>query len=232
MSTFTYKWDEHQESGIAGWISLNHPNFDPSDHRMMVHDVFEHFPRGHKHHYAVDELLALGARMYLRVESGWWWNQRYFGDPSETWANEINTIARAMYFKLWQIPLTKPVTSEDMEEYGLEESDHTFINALEKAPDILIREAEAEDCIRSYTSVHPELLNMVYWMRRGAIGATKRYKGKNPWDVMYLAEQMEKELERSMPVGNYGDLLHVRLHEKNHDYSYKFVDRYYANYGG
>ena len=209
MSLFKYKWGQ-DENGEEGWISELHPNFDASQGSLIVHDCFEHLPRGQKHGGAADELLALGARAWLRIDSGHYWSGITMQSPPVTWGSEIMNIER--YMPLADIPRCKPI-----EPLELDCEDELAACLAHAAKDIN-GEHYYEDDYVPIEADDPHLINCLYWLRTGARAAVKRYKDRHPSDVMWLAEQMEKEL-RTFRHGEEGDRLHVRIHEKNLEYS-------------
>jgi hypothetical protein len=216
MSLFKYTWAYHDETGVNGWISKLHPNFDPSSPDLIVHDCFEHLPRGQKHGGAIDELMAIGARAWLRLESGWFYSKGFWQKPEETFASEVVRIARDFDLRgLAQFPPISPIDPDT-------EWDAILTKAIPLIPQGLIDEDAISEDDEPYTADDPALLNCLYWMRRGALAIQKRFRDKNPGDVMWLAECMERDLKR-YERGEEGDELHVRIHEKDMEYDIKYL---------
>jgi hypothetical protein len=213
MSLFIYKWGE-DDNGETGWISKMHDNFDVSYGDLIVHDVIEHFPRGHKHGGAVDELLALGARAWIRIESGWFWRGPYTKiQPKETWGYEIRRIAE--HNDLDSIPRAKPI--DEIES----DCDCDLVACLPFAAKEINEyhmEIENEDHV-DLKGDEPDLVNCLYWFRRGVLAAQKRYKGRSADEVMWLADQMKEELTNPrFANAQDGDELHIRVHEKDMEF--------------
>lgn len=205
MSTHTFTWGEDQH-GNNGWVLNGYDNFDVTDPRLMAHDCLEHLPRGQKHGAAADELLALGARFYLRVSSGWWWSQRTLGMVSvpDAWGRELERIHRDDHGDLPTCKLI-PLDDEDME---------CEMQACLAAAVKEINSPQEEDEEPYVTLESDFIVQAGAWLRAGYRAAIKRYKGTDPLNIMWLAECLEKEAA-SYTRGEEGDRLVITVHEKD-----------------
>lgn len=203
MSSLRFNWGT-DEQGNEGWISATHPNFWAADPRNIAHDVLEHFPRAEKHGAAADELLALGARFYLRVASGWWWSQGYMVMPPETWAGELRTVWDDLYTDL-PARAAAPLDDEDMEA--------ELQACLVKAVDVINEQIACSDDPELITLESYFIVNAGAWLRTGYRAAQKRFKGTDPLYIMGMAEQIEAEM-KDYEHGEEGEVLTVRVNEK------------------
>jgi hypothetical protein len=217
---FTWGMDER---GMHGWIADGYPNFDVTQPGTFSHDCLEHLPRGLKHGAIADELMALGARLFVRVKSEWWWTQRFNADPPESWGRELQILLQAIHWGEQHAPpsITEPLLDDDM--------DDEIDDALENGARIANREHEymashdQEAGEREpYTAESEPLQNMAAWLRRGYRAAVARFKGSNPADIMWLGECLDKEM-RDYENGEHGDRLRIHIHEK--DMEFKIAHR-------
>ena len=202
MSTNQYTWTT-DDNGSTGWLQDGRPNFDVAGGALIAHDVLEHLPRGQKHGPAEDELLALGARFYLRVASGWWWNQSYMTSVPNTWASELLNIYHSNHGNLAPRAVVE-LDDEDM-ECELQASLRDSAKMI------------SEECEIELADDDPFIVNAGAWLRTGFRAAEKRYKGTDPLNIMWLAECIEKECDRFK--GEEGERLIVRVHEKDQTFT-------------
>lgn len=215
MSTHNFTWAEDQH-GNEGWIMDGHPNFDAATPQNLVHDCLEHLPRGEKHGAAADELLALGARFYLRVASGWWWSKDFNITPPQQWSYELDTVHRD-----GGTPppcVNVPLEDEDMEA--------ELQAALVQAVDLISGELLADE-LEPLTIDCDWIVHAGAWLRTGYRAAQKRYKGTDPLNIMWMAEQLEQELAKPRYRGEYpGERLTIRVHEKDQEFSIRLKELY------
>lgn len=217
MSTLTFDWKEDdEETGVEGWFARGYDHFDASKTEDFGHDCIEHMPRGMKHGRIADELLALGARLHYRVESGWWFSQRGFGKPAKAFATEVEYLLEDMEYNHVDLKETKPLVLEpgdcsmDMEAM-VQEIVAEIIDSMKEV------DMEEGDFFNEQT-VH----QMGYWLRRGIIAGRARFKGRHPADVMHLMDNLHETL-RDYKHGELGESLVVRIHEKDMEYSVRAI---------
>lgn len=217
MSTMNFTWGM-DERGMHGWIADGYPNFDVTQPGMFSHDCLEHLPRGMKHGAIADELMALGARLYIRVKSEWWWSQRFLAEPPESWGRELQILLQAIQWGEQPEPsiITEPLLDDDM--------DDEIESALEHGARIANREHEymashdlAAGEQEPYTADSALMQNMAAWLRRGYRAAVARFKERDPADIMWLGECLDKEMQK-YGNGEDGDRLSVHVHEKDMEF--------------
>lgn len=222
MSLLIFNWDE-DEAGNTGWLAKGYPNFNVTQAGNFGHDCVEHFPRGIKHGAIADELMALGARLRLRVDSGWWWSQRFLANPSESFGYELDYLLRAIRHGEQQEPAN--IANILLDECMDAEIDASIDIAVARANRELEFDGEWTDQgIGPYTADSPLLQNMGAWMRLGYRANEARFRGAYAIDVMDLQQQIDEEAAKpKYRGGDYGDQLHVRIHEKNMEYEIKLI---------
>jgi hypothetical protein len=220
MSLMIFHWDE-DEAGNEGWLAQGYPNFNVTFAGNFAHDVIEHFPRGLKHGPIADEAMALGARMHVRLDSGWWFAKSFMVTPAQTFAYEIHTLMREILDGGAEAPptITEPPIDGHMEDEIVE----AVRQAVERTnSDIDNGDMHADE---PYTEQSIEFVNIAAWMRRGYRACIERFKGRNPADIIWLGECLDKETEQ-YKHGEYGDKLYVRIHEKDMECSVRRVSLY------
>lgn len=203
MSTHHFTWGEDPR-GEDGWLLQGHPNFWAADPRNLVHDCLEHLPRGEQHGPAADELLALGARFYLRGTSGWWEQQA--AGPFADRRNRVQLMTDELLFLHRELGDSIPyLESRSIGDYDCE------INAIvANAVDAIARD-QIEEVDPSFGP------NCAAWLRAGYRAAVKRYKGTDPLNIMWLAEQLEARLQL-FAQATHGEKLIIKIHEKDQEF--------------
>ena len=70
MIAQTFEWAVDEDSGTDGWRPLRRPEFRPGFGHLVAHDLIEHRPDDDGSVRA--ELIALGAVLWIRWETGLW----------------------------------------------------------------------------------------------------------------------------------------------------------------
>ncbi|MPQ56254.1 hypothetical protein [Duganella sp. FT27W] len=222
MSTMNFKWGR-DERGMEGWVAEGYANFDVTMPGQFAHDVLEHLPRGLKHGQIADELMALGARLYARVKSEWWWSQGFRVGVPETWGMELVTLLTDIRAAGLSEPalIVEPLLNDDMDdeieaalEYGALKANREFEYQASWDKSL---QGQA-----SYDAQSELFQNMAAWMRRGYRACVARFKDRRPADIMWLGELMDQEA-KMYDRGEEGDKLSVRVHEK--DMEFEFVHK-------
>lgn len=210
-----FQWREDEEHGGDGWIAKGYPNFNITAPGGFGHDCIEHLPRGFKHGAAADELMALGARWRVRVDSGWW-NGRGYGylAPENTWGSELDTILRNLGDECVTAPKCKVPNSFYVGDI------------LAEGVRVINRERERDDEPVVLTEDSDIIVNMGKWLQIGYEANEQRFRGVDGYDVMLLSERLD-DLAKKHKYGEEGDLLHVRVHERDMDCSIRQIR---ANY--
>lgn len=210
MSTHRFTWGE-DVLGESGWLMDGHPNFWAAEPRNLAHDCLEHFPKGETHGPAADELLALGARFYLRGASGWWAQQRN-RDPR----SPIEIMATELVFLHRELGGDVPPLANRL----LGEHDEDIDQMVSLAIDVITGNLGDEELEPTFGP------NCAAWLRAGYRAAIKRYKETDPLNIMWLAEQLEKELEQYAKAED-GEQLVVRIHEKDQEFKITFKPHFW-----
>jgi hypothetical protein len=211
----TFRWGQ-DDRGNNGWIPKGYPHFDAVAPGQFAHDCLEHFPRGLKHGQIADELLALGARLYIRVKSEWWWTQSFRINPPDQWAAELELLMREMRDGGAAAPavITEPLLDDDMDD----EIEAAVSKAVRVANRELAYQGSYDDHGHPDYEVESELMqSMAAWVRRGYRACVARFKGRAAYDVMWLGQQLDEAVAR-YSRGDEGDELIVRIHEKDMEY--------------
>ncbi|MEJ7805001.1 MAG: hypothetical protein WKG03_03645, partial [Telluria sp.] len=188
----------------TGWIARGYPNFDPTSPGQFSHDCFEHLPRGRMHGAIADEAMALGARLHLRVESGWWWKQRFSISPPDSFGNELERLMRDVAWGEQPPPaaIDEPLLDNEMDD----EIEFSVIAGVKSANDEI--GYNHPECT-PYTGESELVQNLAAWMRRGYRACVARFKGRQPADIMWLAEQLDQATQE-YKHGEGGDELTIR----------------------
>lgn len=217
MSVMNFEWGE-DERGNRGWLPQGYPNFDVVVPGQFGHDCLEHLPRGQKHGPIADELMALGARLYVRVKSQWWFGQSFRVSPPESFGRELELLMRAMRDDDGHAPaaIAEPMLDDD-------DMDDHIAGAVRHAVRIANRELSYQGSYDGHG--HPDyqegselMQGMAAWMRRGYRACIARFKGRDPNDIMWLGIQLDEEIVKYQR-GDEGDRLSVRIHEKDMEYT-------------
>jgi hypothetical protein len=214
MSRHVYVWGQDQE-GATGWVMKDMPHFDASFGDTVGHDTMEHLPGGLKHGVIADEMLALGVRLYLRVESGWWYCQRFFGQPAETWSTEV--FRQLEYIFLNGSPEPGPVRSVPTEDEIGEEMELIISGATRDGIEAFNREF-AHGINEGVDPIDPngELAkNMADWMRVGVRAGMKRWcrPSGTHYDAAMLMEDLARRVEKIGTHHEEGEELVVEINE-------------------
>jgi hypothetical protein len=216
MSSMEFVWGQ-DDVGNDGWIAKGYLHFNPTSPGQFGHDCLEHFPRAMKHGQIADELLALGARLHVRVASGWWWNQKFRISPPESFGGELEYLMRHIHDGIEEpAAITEPELDDDM--------DAEIEASIRHAVRITNRESSYADNDERepYTEDSPIMQTMAAWMRRGVRACAARFKDRHPTDVMHLSECLDRDSQQ-YARGEDGDRLIVRVHEK--DMEYQFIHK-------
>ena len=219
MSTMIFEWKEDKD-GIEGWVAAGYENFNAVAINQFGHDCIEHFPRGQRHGAIADELLALGARLFIRVGSGWWMTQRDFPKPEFTWASELETLLRDMEddsnacLPEWAKP------APPAGEHGAIDLESIIQAALVKTVPMAneyLFNGDPDNDDKPFTLESRLIVRMGDWLRRGVHACRARYKDKHPDDIMWLQLQLDEAMQRYQ-TGESGQRLIVRIHERDMEY--------------
>jgi len=182
---------ENQELGYNGILTQDSPDhFEPGTGLTLAHDILEHVA-SHPDPY-VDEFMALGAMVAVRVEQGYRYSSRYL--KMEDLANEVYTLVQSMY---WQgETLTEPTTlpqGHDLWQEVLSHTEEGINNFLEEEDDenIIIPENLAE--------------NITAWVIEGYENCLQHYGGHNLYGICHLFKDIAEQCDKWLKYAEIGD---------------------------
>lgn len=187
MKTFNLVVAANQELGFNGILAQNSPgHFEPGTGLTLAHDILEHVA-SHPDPY-VDEFMALGAMVAVRVEQGYHNGYRYM--EMGVLANEVYTLVQSMY---WQgETLTEPATLPQGHDLWEE-----VLSLTEKGINDFLGEEDDENV------TIPENLaeNITAWVIEGYENCLQHYEGQDLYSICHLfkkiAEQCDKWLKEA-----------------------------------
>lgn len=177
-----YRWRKDKDCGEYGWLDVNAPDhFNVCDGRLIAHDVLEHIGV-RTDNTNEDEIMALGAAVFVRGLTGML-NNDYTGKGwKETIAKdlcqEFNNIANGD--QKFKPPVTHKLYCDD--------TDDELKEAVEMA---------AKDYVREYEGKMPSRKirkGVLSFLRIGYRRAEKRYK-KSYW-AADLFREIREEVDR------------------------------------
>jgi hypothetical protein len=229
MSRAVFVWGEDQQYGNTGWIRKGMPHFDAAFDDTIGHDTMEHLPGGMKHGAIADEMMALGVRLYLRVESGWWYCQQYFGDPVETWAGEVQRQLEYIFHDRTPEP-GAPRSVPTEEEIG-EEMELIIKQATLGGVRLFNREWQDDPNPLVINPFGPLAKNMADWMRVGVRAGMQRWNRSSGsfHDAAILMESLGKKVKSMGTHHEEGEELVVEINEARmrvHCYKRELSDIY------
>lgn len=228
---FVYGIDD--DFGNAGWILPGVPGYNAGDGLTVAHDTLEHRPNDNG--TVEDELMALGALLWLRVETGY--QAQYFpnglhagthmivtGDISRMLLNLVQDVAQDDCL-LQALPrASRPLSDDDAEQ------------SMRKAVAESIASTIAET---GYQSIDPELVQAwnaklqepetydrcLGWLRAGYRNAKRRYP--RPEDIAFRVFQVVRsEADRIARFAEEGDELQVVINLKKAQASVRHIEGY------
>ena len=179
IKTFNLQVQEHPEFGELGVVSSQlQDHFDPVTGMGLAHDVLEHItPNGNPY---VDEFLALGAFIHVRVEQG-------FHNRGFDWGSlgyEIKNLLQSHYWQDGdQIPNCNEVYEEE-DSYWEE-----IYKQVEEGVGQFVEEEEIED-----QDLIPSATQIANWILLGYGKAVRHYSEQNI-DAYTLCHEVFKQIQ-------------------------------------
>lgn len=190
----TFEYREDPEFGSLGWVPKGAPRaFNSGDGVLVAHDILEHRPNTSASWE--DELMALGAMIFVRGEQGYFSRQYVSG-----WDRNMSVdLARCFEFLNWQDKKLKPLRT-------------VTIDGIDDDIDSAIQMARKEaDC----KSTAYDRKAMKSWLRFGYRHAKRRYNN-NGGRACNLFTQIAEESNRFAEYAQEGlDELKVSVSVKN-----------------
>ena len=187
MKTFNLVVAEN-ELGYNGILTQNSPSyFEPGTGLTLAHDILEHVGN-HPNPY-VDEFMALGAIMAVRIEQGYHTGFRYLGREDQV--SDVFNLVESMHCQ--DETLTEPSThpqGHDLWEEVLSFTEEGINNFLEE------KAKEGEEEIELLENLAE---NITAWVIEGYENCLQHYEGQDLYSICHLfkkiAEQCDKWLK-------------------------------------
>ena len=180
-----------------GWLMIGAPSsFVPSSGVTIAHDILEH-RRGDKG-TCEEELMALGASLYVRGIGGFW-----KGNPGEVIADDILNEVGLNYGAISNgIQSHREIQLKDKEVEGWISAMNKEIEktmSVENWWDQWGRDEPNTEQVREYLDLVPD------WLRAGFLGAQKRY-AKSSLDSHTLARMSRSIADQSDKLLRHAEL--------------------------
>jgi hypothetical protein len=195
MKKRIFNWTLSQEYGEYGWLEDNAPDtFEPARARVLAHDILEHLPCFNRYTGWANELLALGAMIFIRGEPGYFcqnkiWEKRW---EIHLGADLSMMLERLTYDKDVKIPYLKANRLDnELEEY----LDIAINTAIEHAAEVTKLPID-RNIIKAY-------------LRKGYRKARQVYK--QGWLACELFRRIEQQAEQLSKHAGEWQQLHVEL---------------------
>lgn len=215
MSRMVFDWDLCEHTGVRGWIARGYPEFWAVDRAdSIVHDCIEHLPGGIKHGPIADELMALGARWYVRVISGDFATAFYA--PETTFGQELALMLRDLDGEGLEPPRNVP----EIEDWL------PCDDIIEEALQAYQSDADSWSFNLNEEQTRSVLEVMTDWLKVGLNSCQKRFNHANEYQLLCLSQELENALKSVH--GDYGDVLKVIVDERELDFKVEVSQRLYA----
>lgn len=207
---FDFRHEENPDTGYEGLVPVWVRNAEPGSPMTSAHDIMEHFPGEIN---TDNELLALGAMLFIRGEGGYWHYLPHLRIqcPGHHLSGDLHNMWEERY--KWG-DLTDPGRTTRLEseqaEFWIEEAIRRTRKSLTWNPNI---EAPSREWYRWVQG----------WLRKGYRKAAKRYQNLSSYELTDIFWQMEKEIERSQKMMDIGFILRVSFVRKTGEFSVRTV---------
>lgn len=222
MITRLFVFAHDPDSGNDGWRPKNLVDFAPGNPYLVAHDTLEHFPNDTG--TLADEIRALGAYAFVRIDSGYVFKSTIFSNPDRVLARVIastiaDTISDSDMCDLADAPGTLPLNPS---RYG-HAKDAMLQRAIGHAISMLasdyLKDSEFAEEVQS-----PEFAaNLLSWLRIGYRAAHRRYDG-DANRAGYFMEETAAQVGK-LNAGRelmYGDEMRVSVSVARMEVSVKF----------
>lgn len=200
---FTYA--EHEEYGGYGWKPLNMPMFDPLQGMGVAHDILEHRPRSTDS--LADEIQAFGAMQHVRGSKYLRDKGRYIKSQAENSSYEIvDLLIKAHMGYIPGLTDIKDVPScpDIFDELVI--LDIAIWNQLRET---LSEEGEEVKPLDVWTDSTRARLHQ--WYRRGYLGAKRRYRGIDKYDLLQAFQSIEAKANKLLKHAYEGQRMAVTV---------------------
>lgn len=208
---YLFKLEQNEEYGFPGWRMKNQPEFDPLGGMAVAHDILEHFNSAQVRHRqsTEQEMLALGAAVYIRQEEGTYANMtgtRLAHDPS----HHIGSMPIEIWSNRGHRAYTLPPPPKVRIPACIADARAEFHKQWrsEREDDIKHRDPDDPDPLKDI----PPWDVCAAWLAKGYRMAKQRYRGLDPYQLCYLFVQIEKMADRACDnLADYRDYAEMEL---------------------
>jgi hypothetical protein len=211
-----FEWREDKEFGGTGWILKGFPDFNISKGFTISHDVLEHFEDGDGS--LAHEMMAFGAMIFIRGETGWFENRPYGKPTPEALAGDIANFLEEVNAD--ENEIEEPPSTVPSEEHIEELIQEIMISGVKQY---------ADDSDSEIPALVTEAANrMIGWLRIGYARAAVRYKDHEGYEVMCCFNRIT-EMSKRFEHEDFGEL-HVYVDLASEDLDVKMLVEYGDDY--
>jgi hypothetical protein len=198
-----FVYAEDQEYGGDGWIPKIMPKFNASQGLGVAHDAMEHFNVAAG--TLEEEILAFGAMLYMRVETGWFCQQGSYQRAGNILGGDLARFLSDHWHQGGMLRMVKgrPRHLEDDMEEELD-------SVIEETRRQLRGELGDDDWHQFQRDTIDVWNRLRRWMRQGYWQCKRRYRGASNHDLAYAFTQIRDAVDK-IKFPELGEELHVRL---------------------
>ena len=198
-----FVYGEDPEYGGDGWIPKKMPKFNASQGLGVAHDAMEHFDVTAG--TLEEEILAFGAMLYMRVETGWFYQQsNYYRRAGDILGGDLAIFLRERWYQGEMLRSVKG-RPRHLDECMEQELD-TIIEETRRQ----LRGELDEDWSQFQRDTIDVWNRLRQWMRQGYWQCKRRYRGASNHDLAYAFTEIRDAVDK-IKFAEQGEELHVRL---------------------
>lgn len=184
--------ESDEDYGGAGWVPRGMEKANAFEATMIGHDVMEHIG-GESDRY-VDELLALGASVYVRTENGWYSMGRMAQNINETWQHLGSSLLMDVFRDAWYEgrDIRHPGRTRPLD--AMQESE--FEMAIDYCINLAKFELDSEEREEGMRKLHSCRYTMLGWLRKGYRRAVRLYGRHRQHRALDAFIEMGEKLQR------------------------------------
>lgn len=198
-----FVYGEDPEYGGDGWIPKKMPKFNASQGLGVAHDAMEHFDVTAG--TLEEEILAFGAMLYMRVETGWFYQQGNYHRAGTILGGDLANFLRERWYQGEMLRSVKG-RPRHLDECMEDELD-TIIDETRRQLRGELDDADWRQFQRDTIDVWNRLRR---WMRQGYWQCKCRYRGASNHDLAYAFTEIRDAVDK-IKFAEQGEELHVRL---------------------
>lgn len=203
MRIYRFRKEEHPEHGSEGWLLIGGPStYYPLSGMGIAHDIMEH--RWGDKGTIEEELMALGAMLYIRGEGGYW-AKTYNPNPGYALSGDYSDLFIQFNGMDGIENPGRTVRASNEVEYWIDTSfKHGRTHVLESFDDPTLMQTPLDDFFSRARG----------WLRKGYRAAQKRYRGIPYWRLVDCFEQIQERADELLRNAESFEQLHVRFEQK------------------